>query len=154
MCAPAKMDWAVEKMTELGAASITPLLSDNGKAAADARQMQRWQRLVIAACEQCGRNRLPLLHPPQRVLAWQAAGERILMTPRAAQPLTAAVPDAGVALSLAVGAESGFSGEEAEGWIAAGWRPAHLGARILRSETAALAALAMLQGMDGVQSSM
>ena len=152
ICAPAKMDWAVEKMTELGATSITPLLGEKGKYDSGARQLQRWQRLIIAACEQCGRNRLPLLHPPQSVLEWRGDAEkRIVLTPRGAQPLAAVLSMGAMKntalppLSLAVGGESGFSRDEEEGLIAAGFVPATLGARILRSETAALAALALLQ---------
>ena len=143
VCAAAKMDWAVEKMTELGAASITPLISENGKTPVNERQLQRWRRLTIAACTQCGRNKLPAILPPQAVAEWQPEGRRILLTPRAAQPL-AAVAAGTEALALAIGGESGFSAQEEEILVDFGFQPAHLGARILRSETAGMAALAVL----------
>lgn len=146
VCTTAKMDWAVEKMTELGATTLTLLSSENSRVPAGERQMQRWQRLMVAACAQCGRNTVPALLLPQPAAQWQPPAQRIVLTPCAAHPLAeVAAKEEATAIALAVGGESGFSVREEEALLAGGFQAAHLGARILRSETAALTALALLQ---------
>lgn len=153
VCAAAKMDWAVEKMTELGMASLTPLISDNGKPPPSAAQLARWRRLIIAAAEQCGRNRLPPLASPQPPRQWQPAAVRILLSPGASRSLfsiVSALP-ADSAIALAIGSESGLSSAEETQLVAAGFQSAHLGARILRAETAGLAALALIQQCPAVR---
>ena len=145
ICAPAKMDWAIEKMTELGVTIIAPLYSHNKKHQPEEKLQQRWRRLAAAACAQCGRNRLPVLLPCQPVTAWQppAHCRRVLLTPNAEQAL-AGFRDSPVAIAVAVGGESGFTMDEERHFIDTGFEPAHLGTRVLRSETAAMAALALL----------
>lgn len=156
LCAPNKMDWAVEKMTELGALEIVPLRT--AKTAASARfSAERAGRLAVAACEQCGRARVPRIGALANLREFLSRpfpdSRRILLSPRAGCSLESALestpesaPDengkAEVEAALLCGPESGFTLEEETEAEARGWIPASLGPRILRAETAALAALA------------
>ena len=148
MPANERMDWLVEKATELGAASIQPLLTERSVLRLDGERAQKkqahWQAIAIAACEQCGRNRVPPVHPVQPLPAWLAAMPAgLLLSPQAdSRPLVQAAP-AG-AVTLLSGPEGGLSPAEQELARARGWSPVHLGPRILRAETAPLAALAVL----------
>lgn len=148
-----RMDWLVEKAAELGATSIQPLqaarsvLRLQGDRAA--KKTQHWQAVAIAACEQCGRNRVPLLHAVRDLSAWLAqpaaadAGLRLLLSLRAgAQGLRQV--GAHNAVTLLNGPEGGLTPEEEELAVAAGFAPLTLGPRVLRAETAPLAALAAL----------
>lgn len=152
MPANERMDWLVEKATELGAASIQPLAAERsvlrlaGERAA--KKKAHWQAVAIAACEQCGRNRVPPVHDVADLRAWLANGKapqahRLLLSLRAGtQPLPIAAGD-GAVLFLS-GPEGGFTEAEEDAALAAGFRPVTLGPRVLRAETAALAALAAL----------
>lgn len=151
MPANERMDWLVEKATELGVASIQPVLTARSvlKLEGDraAKRQARWQAIAVAACEQCGRNRLPAVAAP---LALQAAlraagqGARLVLSLRAgSQPLRDVAGDASTVWVLH-GPEGGLAPQEEDAAIAAGFAPVHLGARVLRSETAAIAALALL----------
>jgi 16S rRNA (uracil1498-N3)-methyltransferase len=150
------MDFVVRKAVELGVASIQPLQSARSQNAAEdriARRLAHWRRIAIAACEQCGRNRIPGIAPVVSFAQWfAAAGD-------AAQPV--AILDAGSERSLAsvcareaprvivVGPEGGFDAAEARLAHDAGAARVHLGARVLRAETAALAALATVSAIAG-----
>ena len=155
-----RMDWLVEKATELGAASITPLLAERSvlklKGERADKKLAHWQAVAVAACEQCGRNRVPLLHPASSLADWLAAQAaaldstrasattRLLLSLRpAAQPLHAAAPGAGPVLFLS-GPEGGLSSLEEDLALQHGFAPVTLGNRVLRAETAPLAALAAL----------
>ena len=146
LCAPSKMDWAVEKMTELGALEIVPLRT--AKTAASARfSAERAGRLAVAACEQCGRARVPRIGALANLREFLSRpfpdSRRILLSPRAGDSLESALDDIGEAeAALLCGPESGFTLEEETEAESRGWIPASLGPRILRAETAALAALA------------
>jgi len=157
MPANERMDWLVEKATELGASSIQPLVAERGvlklKGERAARKQSHWQGIAIAACEQCGRNRVPLVHEPLDLAQWldallaapladRAIAERWMLSldPRA-QRLPRATQDAG-AITLLSGPEGGLSPAEEAAARAAGFLPVTLGARVLRAETAPLAALA------------
>ncbi|ODS90968.1 MAG: 16S rRNA (uracil(1498)-N(3))-methyltransferase [Comamonas sp. SCN 65-56] len=151
MPANERMDWLVEKATELGVASIQPVLTARSvlKLEGDraAKRQARWQAIAVAACEQCGRNRVPAVAAP---LALQAAlrdvgpGGRVLLSLRAgSRPLRDVAGDASTVWVLH-GPEGGLAPQEEDAAIAAGFAPVHLGARVLRSETAAIAALALL----------
>jgi 16S rRNA (uracil1498-N3)-methyltransferase len=150
MPANERMDWLVEKATELGAASIQPLRAERSvlKLAGERAQKKtaHWQAIAIAACEQCGRNRVPAVHEVMSLDEWlpqaQAAARWMLTVAADAVPLAI---DAGVAaLVLLSGPEGGLSaGEEARA-RAAGFMPRSLGPRVLRAETAPLAALSRL----------
>lgn len=152
-----KMDFTVQKATELGAARIQPLLADKsvvrlGAARAEAK-LAHWRRIAIAACEQCGRNRLPEIAAPSSVAEYcrqgRPDGPRLLLSPAATRGLREALAQAPAALAIAAGPEGGFSVEEEALLAAAGFAPVSLGPRVLRTETAALAALAALNALAG-----
>lgn len=146
-----RMDWLVEKAAELGVASIQPLLTDRtvvrlaGERAA--RRQEHWQAIAIAACEQCGGNRVPQVHPPLPLTQWQPAAAMlrcVLSLDAAATPLLQlAASDEGPVLLLS-GPEGGLTEREEADARACGFAPVTLGPRVLRAETAPLAALAAL----------
>ncbi len=158
MPANERMDWLVEKASELGAASITPLMAERSvlrlKGERADKKVAHWQGVAIAACEQCGRNRLPPVHEVATLSDWLAslppassASPRLLLSLRAGtQPLLQALAGAGSAapVTLLSGPEGGLSAAEEDAAIAAGFVPVTLGPRTLRAETAPLACLALL----------
>ena len=152
LCAPAKMDWAVEKMTELGCAQICPLVGGRGRPQkASPAALARWRRLAQAAAEQCGRASVPPVEEPLKPAAWlqtlppAASAPRFALLPQAAAPLASlAAKAAGGQIVIACGNESGFAAQEEDLLLQNGFAPASLGARVLRAETAALAALAII----------
>jgi 16S rRNA (uracil1498-N3)-methyltransferase len=151
-----RMDWLVEKATELGVASIQPLhtahsvLRLSGERAT--KKQAHWQSVAIAACEQCGGNRVPLVHPVQDIAAWLklvsagddtdamrcvlslAAGSRVLREVLASESISRET-------LILSGPEGGLSSAEDTQARQAGFAPISLGPRVLRSETAALTAL-------------
>ena len=153
MPANERMDWLVEKATELGAAGIQPLVAERsvlrlaGERAA--KKQAHWQAVAVAACEQCGRNRVPSVHDVADLRGWLArpappGARRLLLSLRAGtRPLRDAAGDSGPVIFLS-GPEGGFTPAEEDAALAAGFQPVTLGARVLRAETAALAALAAL----------
>ena len=151
-----KMDWTVEKAVELGAAAIQPLISQRSLVRLDEaraeRRLEHWRRLVVAACMQCGRDRLPALASPMPLPDWLARRERsacaILLAPGAALRLSEFEP-AGAQVDVLVGPESGLSPGETAAAQACGFVPVGLGPRVLRTETAGLAAIAVLQARFG-----
>jgi 16S rRNA (uracil1498-N3)-methyltransferase len=149
-----RMDSTVRKAVELGVADVQPVLATRSVARpkgerADTRRAH-WQKVVIAACEQCGRNRIPEVHPLVAVSDYRAArpGMKILLSPLAELPLSK-MPFEGNDFILAAGPEAGFTAEEEAALAAAGFVPASLGPRVLRTETAAVAALAALSALRG-----
>ncbi|GIZ50651.1 16S rRNA (uracil(1498)-N(3))-methyltransferase [Noviherbaspirillum aridicola] len=152
-----KMDWIVEKAVELGAAAIQPLAARRCVVRLSPeraeKKLEHWQAIAAAAAEQCGRNRLTQLGAPMEFNAWMAQSclhPRILFSPRAGQELSAwARHHPPQALTLMIGPEGGFSPEEEDAAIAAGALVLGLGARVLRTETAGLAALAALNACWG-----
>jgi len=149
MPANERMDWLVEKATELGAASIQPLLVAHSvlRLAGERAQKKQlhWQGVASAACEQSGRNRVPLVHPVRPFsegLAAAGGGTRLMLSPGTAAPLRAG-PAAGPVWLLS-GPEGGLSAAEESQALAQGFVAVSLGPRILRAETAPLAALALL----------
>src|SRR5574343_710031 len=147
-----RMEWLVEKATELGVASITPLVAERSvlklKGERADKKLAHWQAVAVAACEQCGRNRVPTLHPAQTLADWLQAppqdGQRLLLSLRpGTQPLHAAAPGH-TGLVFLSGPEGGLSGTEEDLALAHGFAPVTLGPRVLRAETAPLAALAAL----------
>ena len=151
MPANERMDWLVEKATELGAAGIQPLMAERSVLRLSGERAHKkqahWQAIAVAACEQCGRNRLPEVHAVAELRTWLArAGyaEALLLS---LGPRSVALRDAsseGEPIVFLTGPEGGWSEAEEEAALAAGFRPVTLGARVLRAETAALAALAAL----------
>ncbi|WP_341917287.1 16S rRNA (uracil(1498)-N(3))-methyltransferase [Polaromonas sp. YR568] len=158
MPANERMDWLVEKASELGAASIAPLMAERSvlrlKGERADKKVAHWQGVAIAACEQCGRNRLPPVHAVDTLSDWLAAlppaspGEpRLLLSLRAGtQPLAQALAayDSTTPVTLLSGPEGGLSLAEEDAALARGFLPVTLGPRVLRAETAPLACLALL----------
>lgn len=152
-----RMDYTVQKVVELGAFAIQPVLCERSvvrlDAARAASRVEHWRRIVIAACEQCGRNRLPELRPILRVYEYcakpDAAEPRILLSPETERRLGEAAGRIRDAAVIAVGPEAGFSPAEESLFQRAGFVQARLGARILRTETAAPAALSALLALKG-----
>ena len=157
-----RMDWLVEKATELGVASIQPLMTAHSvlrlKSERADKKQAHWQAIAVSACEQSGRNRVPLVHPVRELAHWLtlsaqadlqddarhttqrlvlslAEGTQALGALRARHPGTTAV-------WVLSGPEGGLSPEEDRQAREQGWQAVTLGARVLRAETAALAALA------------
>lgn len=154
MPANERMDWLVEKATELGAAGIQPLMTERTvlrlKGDRAERKQAHWQAVAIAACEQCGRNQVPTVHPLLDVRDWLAAlpaedadrvaarAQRWMLSPAAHSP--APSPGAGP-LTLLSGPEGGLSPAEETAARNAGFLAVSLGPRVLRAETAPLVAL-------------
>ncbi len=154
-----KMDWIIEKAVELGVAAVQPLAARRSVVKLSGERADKrhahWEGVIVAASEQCGRNRLAALAPVTDYARWLAApspAPRILLSPRANTSLAHWARAAGPqALTLMVGPEGGFTAEEEEAALAAGALALSVGPRVLRTETAALAALAMLGGLwDGM----
>lgn len=152
-----KMDWVVQKATELGVTEILPLDTERSVARLSAeraaKRLEHWQQVAISACEQCGRNRLPLIHPPLDIMAWlqqvkSASGTRLILLPQGAASLHAQAKPQG-SVTLLIGAEGGFTQAESDSALRCGFTPVRLGARVLRTETAAVAGLAALQTLWG-----
>lgn len=147
-----KMDWIIEKAVELGAAAIQPLASQRCVVRLAAERLEKkqahWQGVIVAASEQSGRNRLAHLNELDDFHHWigrQSMQKRILLSPRGGQSLSAWVRhQPPQALALMVGPEGGFTAQEEDVAIARGALCLSMGTRILRTETAGLAALATL----------
>ncbi|HWX81456.1 MAG TPA: 16S rRNA (uracil(1498)-N(3))-methyltransferase [Steroidobacteraceae bacterium] len=171
-----RMDFIVQKATELGVARIVPVLSQRSVVRLDAAQsaskQAHWRAVAVSACEQCGRNRLPTVEAPQPLLNYLGAlappqpklGEaglvaggslRLVMEPEGergsgkAQPIEIDSLGAIGAADIAIGPEGGFAPEELEAFQLSAFARAGLGPRVLRTETAAIAAIVMLQARFG-----
>jgi len=151
-----RMDYAVQKSIELGARAIVPVSTTRSVVQLDARRadkrLEHWRAIAIASCEQCGRNRLQQIAAVCGFREWiaqaSAARLRLLLAPGAPEGLAQAARPAG-AVELLVGPEGGFTDEETSAAVRAGFRPVHLGPRVLRTETAAAAALAAMNALWG-----
>ncbi|MBS0367541.1 MAG: 16S rRNA (uracil(1498)-N(3))-methyltransferase [Proteobacteria bacterium] len=157
-----RMDLVVQKATELGLTRLTPVITERSVVRLDAAQAKRrrehWRAIAIGACEQCGRNLLPQIDAPVTLSAFLAAGGahgaaatgaagagvRLLLSPTA-QTRVADLPRDLQALTVLIGPEGGLSSEEQDAAVRAGFTPLRLGPRVLRTETAAMAVLALLQ---------
>ena len=148
-----RMDWAIQKATELGVNEITPIFSDRCEVRlkderADKR-LQHWRQVAISACEQCGRSRVPVIHPPLLLADWlkQAEADLKLVLHPVAEPLVShAKPGS---LAFLIGPEGGLTDLEVDTAQAAGYHAARLGPRVLRTETAPVVALAVAQQLWG-----
>jgi len=152
-----RMDFVVQKATELGVVRITPVLTDHGVVKLDDKRAGKrrlhWQRVAESACEQSGRVNPPQVDAPLPLNDWLGAARgndstNLILVPGAGRPLSAVeAPAAG--LCLLIGPEGGFSERECDDASLAGFEAVALGPRILRTETAAVAALAIAQGLWG-----
>jgi len=152
-----KMDWILQKATELGVARIVPLVTERTEVKLDEdraeRRMAHWHGVLASACEQSGRNLLPELDPPQRLDRWlgalgDSAALRLALLPDGDSTLRQ-LPSVENGAILAVGPEGGFSDNDVVMFRHAGFHGLRLGPRILRTETAGIAALAALQALHG-----
>ena len=148
------MDYAIRKAVELGVAAIQPLVAERSAPLPSGerglRRLAHWRGIVVAACEQCGRNRVPEVAPPARLGEWLRAwrGTGFVLAPDASAPL-ASEPPPTAPVALAIGPEGGFTEREIAAARAAGLTCVSLGPRVLRTETAAVAALAAMQALWG-----
>lgn len=153
-----KLDWVMQKATELGVAAITPVMTArcDVRLAPDRvhRKLEHWKQIVISACEQCGRNRVPPVHAPVSLIEWiqlsdatQATG--IVLTPDQPNLTLRKLDPPTDWIILVVGPEGGLTDSELDPLHTAGFRSITLGPRILRTETAACAALATMQTLWG-----
>lgn len=160
-----RMDTLVEKAAELGAAAIQPLMTERSvlRLAGERAQKKQahWQAIAVAACEQCGRNRVPAVAPVQTLAAWlaglPAAGDDgarwLLGFGDAVQPIAARLGAAPPARAMVLsGPEGGLSPAEVDAALRAGFAPTTLGPAVLRADTAPLAALAAVALHPGVAS--
>lgn len=151
-----RMDFIVQKATELGVTAIIAMGGDRSVVRLEgeglARRCEHWRAVAISACEQCGRNRIPTISATADLASacaqLDAASVRLLLAPDADQTLIALAPQA-ARIALAVGPEGGFSDEERSLARQQGFQSCRLGPRVLRTETAPLAALAALQAVAG-----
>jgi 16S rRNA (uracil1498-N3)-methyltransferase len=150
-----RMDFIVQKATELGVARIVPVLSQRSVVRLDADQAEskasHWRAVVVNACEQCGRNRLPAIEAPVPLLNYlgsaPSTSPRLVLEPDLD---CASMPrDLDATVEIAIGPEGGFADDELDAFRIAGFVRVTLGPRILRTETAAIAALAWLQTRFG-----
>ena len=150
-----RMDTAIQKAVELGVSHISPLQTEysvvNLSSERAAKRLQHWQGIITSACEQCGRNTLPVLHPVQSLHDWLTQprpGVSWMFSPQSQQTLSKQNrPVQGV--SILIGPEGGFSDNEISQAIAQGVVTINFGPRILRTETAAIAGICALQTLWG-----
>ena len=151
-----KMDWILQKATELGVARIVPLVTHRTEVRLDAerapKRLAHWQAVLASACEQSGRNRIPGLAEPVKLHEWAAglgedAGVRLVLDPR--RGVRARELEVQAHATLVVGPEGGLSEQDLATLAQASFRGLRLGPRILRTETAGLAAIAALQAIHG-----
>jgi 16S rRNA (uracil1498-N3)-methyltransferase len=156
LLAAERMDYSIQKAVELGATAIAPVAASRSVArlegARSLRRVEHWRQIVIAACEQCGRNRLPYVHPPCELAEWlrqpSESELRLLLSPQARQSLSDLSSPSGP-VELLVGPEGGLAQDEEAAVLTKGFRAVRLGPRILRAETAGPALLAAINALWG-----
>ncbi|HSQ05737.1 MAG TPA: 16S rRNA (uracil(1498)-N(3))-methyltransferase [Burkholderiales bacterium] len=152
-----RMDYTVQKAVELGVTALQPLATQRSVVRLDAqraaRRVAHWQAVAVAACEQCGRNQIPRVAPVMPLEKWLGeardyAATRLVLSPTGEQRLTQLVRPRDTVWLLA-GAEGGFTADELAAAASVGFASVRLGPRILRTETAAIAAIAAMQALWG-----
>ena len=153
-----RMDLVVQKATELGVSRLVPVLTERSVVRLTAQQSDRkvnhWRAIAIAACEQCGRNRLPSVAAPVALRdflkgdALASSGARLLLSPVGTAALND-LPRPSGGVTVLIGPEGGLTDEEEHAAVTAGFTALRLGPRVLLTETAAIAALALLQRQFG-----
>ncbi|HSW92795.1 MAG TPA: 16S rRNA (uracil(1498)-N(3))-methyltransferase [Gammaproteobacteria bacterium] len=151
-----KMDYLIQKAVELGVNEIIPLLTERCNVKLDVerseKRLQHWQSVVISACEQSGRNRVPVVHPPQSLekgLSLIKADHQLVLSPHEGISLKKLAISAPARVILLVGPEGGFSPREMQWAVQSRFIPLNLGPRVLRTETASVAAITALQSVYG-----
>lgn len=150
-----RMDYTIQKAVELGVRRIVPVLTEHAQVKLGAERVEKrlshWQGVIISACEQCGRNRIPAIESPLVLADWAAAdvNEVKLLLQPGAGPSLGSLDMRPTAATLLCGPEGGLSENDCRLAAEAGYRPVALGPRILRTETAAVAALAVCQALWG-----
>ncbi len=151
-----KMDYTIQKAVELGVTQIFPLFTERCNVKLDQerseKRLHHWQSIVISACEQSGRNCVPEVAAPQTLDTWLAAKQGdhcFVLSPNAEHSLKKQTITAPASIVLLIGPEGGLSQREIAQAIEKGYLPLNLGPRILRTETAALAAITAIQCMAG-----
>jgi 16S rRNA (uracil1498-N3)-methyltransferase len=153
-----RMDYTVQKCVELGVTAIQPLITQRSVVRLAGERAERrvahWQSVTVAACEQCGRNRLPDVLPVQPLMKWLGTpapsnGVRFLLSPYANSTRLRDMNRPQGKVTLLVGPEGGWNTEETQAALSAGYSPLALGPRVLRTETAAVAVLAAMQSLWG-----
>ncbi|HEX9584030.1 MAG TPA: 16S rRNA (uracil(1498)-N(3))-methyltransferase [Gammaproteobacteria bacterium] len=150
-----RMDFMIQKAVELGVAAVAPIATARSVVRLDGPRLERrrlhWRGVAISACQQCGRTRLPEILPPQslrELLESDTGGARLVLSPTATATIDAAKAIES-RVTLLVGPEGGLEDAELAAAVGAGYRPTRLGPRVLRTETAALAAISALQCLEG-----
>lgn len=150
-----RMDWVIQKATELGVAQITPLITERVEVRLhgerEEKKLSHWQSVAIAACEQCARNRIPAIHSPQSLSHWLdsvQADAKFVLHHRSEIALESSA-EAPKSIALLIGPEGGLSELEIALAERKNFAPLRLGPRVLRTETAPLAALTVLQFLWG-----
>lgn len=145
-----RMDWIIQKATELGVTAITPLTSERSEVKLKGerleKKLQHWQQIAISACEQCGRNRVPTINALSIADDWAKtvkAERKLVLHHRTEQSIDATLTIASAA--LLIGPEGGLSKREIKAAEQCGFAALQLGPRVLRTETAPLAAITLLQ---------
>ncbi|HQR49588.1 MAG TPA: 16S rRNA (uracil(1498)-N(3))-methyltransferase [Steroidobacteraceae bacterium] len=151
-----RMDWTLQKATELGVRAIVPVLSARCVVRLDEQQAERrlrhWKAVVAGACEQCGRSTVPEVRAPVELDRYLAQapreGRRLVLSPDGPASL-AGLASTAPRVELLIGPEGGLDGQELDAAGRAGFSPVRLGPRVLRTETAGIVALAVLQALWG-----
>ncbi|MFA6920341.1 MAG: 16S rRNA (uracil(1498)-N(3))-methyltransferase [Gallionella sp.] len=152
-----KMDWVIQKATELGVTEIQPVATERSVARLSAeraaKRTEHWQQVAISACEQCGRNVLPVIHAPLDISVWlqqmrASDVSKYILLPEGAASLHSQ-PRPEKTAALLIGAEGGFTQAESDSAQLCGFTPIRMGARVLRTETAAVAGLSAMQTLWG-----
>jgi len=151
-----RMDWTLQKATELGVSAIAPVLTSRSVVRLDDKQAEKkqshWRGIVIGACEQCGRSRIPAVGTPMQLRNYFSSvrkdGMRLVLSPVAPGSL-AGIASLPSKVDLLIGPEGGLDDDELTAAQKAGFMPVRLGPRVLRTETAAVVALTVLQALWG-----
>jgi 16S rRNA (uracil1498-N3)-methyltransferase len=148
-----RMDWILQKATELGGSRIVPVFTERSVVRLDAKQaerkLQHWRAIAIAACEQCGRNIVPEIAPPMDIFEFVSSSvqpqmTRLLLSPMSEVSIDEVRADTG-GVTVLIGPEGGLTDIEQETAQRSGFTAVRMGPRVLRTETAAIAALTILQ---------
>ena len=150
-----RMDWVIQKATELGISQITPIFSNRCEVKLTGERLKKrlkhWQQVAISACEQCQRNTVPTINPAIDLASWLSAcqaGLKLVLHHRTEQRL-ADMTNSNHCIELLVGPEGGLDNVEIDQALASGFQAMALGPRVLRTETAPLAAISIIQSVWG-----